>query len=139
MQSLTKEFLLSLTAFDKTLDGVFDQDQDSVHIFSNRGGEKELVLSLKRDYAEGYEACSRRALARLHEMDIWRKYGDGKSYDKYLDEKEKDHRVKKKKEYKEKRERLFKEHATEIRHAIKNAQSGKFAEGSGLHQDKKFY
>ncbi len=134
---LSQEFLSSLTAFDKTLDGVFDIEQDAVHVFSSRAGEKDLVLTLKRDYGEPYQACARRALNKLHEMDIWKKYGDGKSYDSYLDNKEKTYRDQKKKEYKEKRERLFKEHQTEISDAIKNANAGVFS-GKAKYKTKRY-
>lgn len=134
---LSKEFLSTLTAFDRTLDGVFDIEQDSVLLWSSRAGSKDLVLSLKRDYAESYEACSRRALAKLHEMDVWKKFGSANNLDDHLDKMEKEYRAKKKEEYQEKRKLLFKEHATEIKDAIKNANSGVFS-GKAKHKTKKY-
>lgn len=134
---LSKEFLSSLRAFDQTLDGVFDIEQDSVHLWSSRGGVKELVLTLNRDYGESYESCSRRALAKLHEMDVWKKFGSADKYDDHLEKAEQEYRAKKKEEYQQKRQLMFKEHETEIKDAIKNANSGVFS-GKAKYKTKKF-
>ena len=102
----SKEFLERLRLVDQTLDAFYDYSQDSICVWSTRAGKKDLVLIEKREYGELYRELEHRILDKLKENDIWKKYGDAKTYERILQDKEDLHRMKAKLEWEEKRKRL---------------------------------
>ena len=131
----SKQFLEKLKGVDQTLDAFFDYSQDSVCVWSTREGKKDLAFVLKREYGELYRELEMRVIQKLHESDTWRKYGDAKTYNRILEEKEDAHRAKAKKDYEAKRMTIWKQHKREIRDAMENAKSGVLS-GSGKAQDR---
>lgn len=132
---LSKSFLEDLKLIDQTLDAFFDSSQDSICVWTTRAGKKDLAFVVNRETGELYPELERRAIRKLHESDIWRRYGDAKSYERKLQEKEDEYRAKKKLEWEAKRQMLWREHRTEIRHAMENAKSGVLS-GPGKTQEK---
>lgn len=131
----SKDFLEKLKLVDQTLDAFFDYGQDSICVWSTRAGQKDSVLVMKREHGELYRELEHRALTKLRENDIWKKYGDAKSYNRILEEKEEAYKKKAKAEYEAKRMTIWKEHKREIRDAMENAKSG-ILSGKGKVQDK---
>jgi hypothetical protein len=135
---ISKDFLEQLHSVDQTLGAWFDKDHDTLNVWSDRAGKKDLVLQLKREFGELYSEMKYRCVAKLREMDIWKLYGGAKEYERALRLSEESHREKKKKEWTHKRGELFKENKRMIREAMENAKSGRLQEGTGLHQDKNY-
>jgi hypothetical protein len=135
---LSKSFLDRLKAHDQTLNAWFDGREDSINVWSERSGIKDLILSEKRQYAENYHELEQRILSKLRDMDVWKRFDNPRQYDDYLDQQEKEYREKKKKEFEEKRMRLFKDNKKRIRHAMENAKSGRLHSGEGMVQDKNY-
>lgn len=133
-------FLQKLVGVDKTLGAWFDNSDGVLNVFSDRVGSKDLVLSLSMVEHESFNDLQERVLIRLREMDVWKQFGGAKEYEKHLVHAEESYRAQKKKEYEDKRKRMFKEDSHLIHDAVENARRGKFKEtDSGLIKTKRFH
>lgn len=81
-------------------------------------------MAMARDTAESYHDLEHRMMTKLHEADVWKRYGSPGMYEKHLQFQEDKYRAEKKKEYQEKRKQLFKDNRHLIADAVANAKRG---------------
>ena len=125
MHYLSKNFLEKLSSVDPNLGAVYDSQDDAIYIHASRQGQKVHEMTVKRQFAENYEELENRTIQKLHEGDVWKKFGTGKAYDDYLDAEEKRIRDEKKKKIRHERMEWFKENRDVVRAALWNAQHGR--------------
>jgi hypothetical protein len=128
----SEDFLKNLTAYDGTLEAVRDEIQDCIHIFTHRKGVKTHELSVKRGRLEMWPELERRIMKVLPEKDVWKRFKNADAYDDHLHEKEQAYLREKREKAKRERWNKFKDEINLWKHAIWNAQHGRFTKETAL-------
>jgi hypothetical protein len=119
---LSQEFYDKLKLVDQNCDAIYDPYYESdernnseiillnqkaygaIHVWAIRqNGEHVHEMTICRLLGETIPVLERRAIQKLKECDIWKRFGDGSSYDDYLAKKEETHRAEKQRESKDKK------------------------------------
>ena len=129
---LSEWFLAGLRAYDTSLSAVFDDQEDTIHLYYQKSGQRSLAYSVKREFGELYNELQRKILKELPLHDVWKRFGSGKAYDDWLHEEESLNREAAQKKIDHDRMERMKEDKWKIRAALENAKAGRFTEESAL-------
>jgi hypothetical protein len=123
---LSEWFLAGLRDYDQSLSAVFDDQEDTIHLFYSKSGRKSLAYSVRRENAELYPELQRRILRELPLKDVWRRHGSGKAYDDYLEEEDRKRRESAQRKMDDDRLQRMKDSKWSFQAAIENARAGRF-------------
>lgn len=124
------EFYILLQAYDRELFAYRDYEGDRIVVYSKRQKEKVFEFEIDREFGETWPEIERKAMKKLPDMDVWRRFGNtrraGLSYDDWLFEEDKKRREKAQKEADDAHMDRMREDKTFISHVRENARAGRF-------------
>lgn len=125
---LSKQFFEKLKLIDASLDAVFDNSEDSIHVSSLRSGSlKVLENTFPRKFGELYPELEGRVIKELKEQDVWKRFSSAKEYDNHLQQQEDSYLEAKKREHDHLDKEWDKENRRFINDALENARRGIFS------------